>query len=540
MAKRARADRRNAAPSPHAASPILEFAARHAMLLALAFVALATIRIAATYTVYNHTSDEPAHIACGMQWLDQGVYRWEAQHPPLARVAMATGPYLSGIRSQNTPPEKFLAMSWEGVAILYAGHHYDRTLALARMGNLPFFWLACAVVYWWGARYFSRTVAVAAIFLFSFVPPVLAHAGLATTDMALTACLGAAFAAGMYWLETPSPGSGAIFGLATGLMILSKFSALVFFPAAAAVALACYWFTAGPAFRIARYAPSFGLAVLVAMLAVWAGYRFSFGDSGIAHLHLPAPELYAGIRQVMQHNAGGQPTYLLGTRGTHGFWLYFPVALAVKTPLAFLGLLFAGIAMVKRQRALWIPLAFCAGILIPAMWSSINIGVRHILPIYIGFSVIAAVALVRMLELAESRRWMLTCAAAALLWLSASSLLSHPDYLPYFNELAGGEPENILADSDLDWGQDLKRLSARLRQVGARGVAFDSYIVGDWEHEHGFPPIYPVDRLRPAVGWNAISMGVLKQTRMVLWADNLKPQERIGKSIFLWYFPPAR
>ena len=115
---------------------------------------LATVRIAATYTVFNHTSDEPAHIACGMEWLDQGVYRWEPQHPPLARVAAALGPYLAGIRSQGTPNQNAISKWLEGLAILDSGGRYDRTLTLARIGILPFFWVACAVVFVWTRRYF--------------------------------------------------------------------------------------------------------------------------------------------------------------------------------------------------------------------------------------------------------------------------------------------------------------------------------------------------------------------------------------------------
>ena len=79
--------------------------------------------------------------------------------------------------------------------------------------------------------------------------------------------------------------------------------------------------------------------MLTGILVVWAGYRFSFGDAGFFHLRLPAPELYAGVRQVMEHNAQGQDSYLLGTRGHTGFWSFFLVALGVKSPLAFLALL---------------------------------------------------------------------------------------------------------------------------------------------------------------------------------------------------------
>jgi hypothetical protein len=554
MARPSEAGRKRPAAAVSIATPgpesrILAAVERNSLVIVVALILLASLRMAATYTVYNHTSDEPAHIACGMEWLDQGVYRWEPQHPPLARVAAALGPYLSGIRSQNTPRDKFLAMSYEGAAILYSGHHYDRTLSLARLGNLPFFWLACAMVYWWGVRFYDRRVAVAAVFLFSFLPPILGHGGLATTDMACTAGMAAAFVAGYYWLERPSWAAAACFGVATGVMVLSKYSVLLFFPVAVAACLAWYFVTEQPGWSVLgsavrRLAPSFGLAILVAVTVIWAGFRFSFGDSGIAHLRLPAPELFAGIRQVMEHNASGHDSYLLGVRGHNGFFWFFPVALAVKTPLAFLALLGVGVALVFRKKPLysrsWVPLAFSAAILIPSLFSSINIGVRHILPIYLGFSMLAAMALVRMMELGEVKRRVRISLGVLVLWYAGSSILSHPDYLPYFNALAGSEPEKILADSDLDWGQDLKRLATRLHEVGATSVSFDRYIVGDWEKEHGFPKIYKLNQMRPSVGWNAIGVGLWKESRLVLWPDAIKPQERVGKSILLWYFPPSQ
>src|SRR5215831_5524005 len=88
-------------PRP-APNKILPWAERHSLRTAVVLVAVASIRIVTTYHVFNHTFDEPAHIACGMEWLDKGVYQWEPQHPPLARVAAALGPYLLGARSQGT------------------------------------------------------------------------------------------------------------------------------------------------------------------------------------------------------------------------------------------------------------------------------------------------------------------------------------------------------------------------------------------------------------------------------------------------------
>jgi hypothetical protein len=135
----------------------------------------------------------------------------------------------------------------------------------------------------------------------------------------------------------------------------------------------------------------------------------------------------------------------------------------------------------------------------------------------------------------------------ALAWMGLTSLLSHPDYLPYFNMLAGGDPEKIAVDSDLDWGQDINRLSRRLREVRAPQVTFDTFIVTKLEGMHGFPPTRQSDPQRPSPGWNAVSLTVLKVGRMglvkehseyQLWPEHVKPQERVGKGILLYYFPP--
>ena len=78
------------------------FLQTYATVIALALILFASVRIALTYTVFNHTSDEPNHIACGLEWLQNGTYTFETQHPPLARVAAALGPYLLGARIRST------------------------------------------------------------------------------------------------------------------------------------------------------------------------------------------------------------------------------------------------------------------------------------------------------------------------------------------------------------------------------------------------------------------------------------------------------
>ena len=523
---------------------LLPFVERRSGLLAVLLVLIASARIAATYTVFNHTTDEPAHIACGMQWLDQHQYTYEPQHPPLARVAAAVGPYLLGIRSQGTPGTGLAQESIEGAKILYHDHHYDLTLAMARLGILPFFWIACLVVYVWGKRVYGPTVAVVALFFFSFLPPVLAHGSLATTDMALTAFLGAAFLGALAWAERPGWKTGMLFGAMTGLAAISKFSSLVFFPAAVILALAGYLFFHRPTASaltgaIKERLPSLGLAIAVGAFVIAAIYRFSFSA------------LFDGIRAVVAHNAEGHPTYLLGQRSISGFWYFYPVVLAVKTPLALVLLVAAALWWTcrdaKRLQRDWPVLAFVAGILAVALVSRINIGVRHILPVYFGFSLLAASAVIHWIGRAGSPTWVRPAIAVLVIWFAGSSLLSHPEYLAYTNELAGSAPEKILADSDLDWGQDMKRLSRRLSEAGATQVAFSPVIIADFEGEMGFPRVTQSSPVMPSPGWNAVSLSLWKVRRLglmethpeaVLWPDRVPPGERIGKGVMLWYFPP--
>lgn len=514
----------------------------------LALILLGSVRIAATYTVFNHTVDEPGNIACGIEWLQKGVYQWEAQHPPMARVFAAFLPYLTGSRAQGTPKTDLVSLWKEGTAILYAGHHYEKSLALARLGVLPFFWVGCLVVYWWGSRYFSRAVGVIALFFFSFIPPVLAHAGLTNNDMALTAFLPAAFLAGLIWVEEPTRAHGIWFGVATGLMIVSKFTCLAFFPAAVTLALIGYFIIERPAGSVLIQAakervPTFAMAVAISLVVIWAAYRFSFGPVSPGGLSVPFPELFRGFGEVQSHLDRGHDGYLLGEIRRTGFWDFYPVALAVKTPLGLLALAAVGLTLLFRKyplaKRLWLPVVFSLGVLIVGMFSSVNIGVRHVLPVYVGFSLLAAVAVVRLFESGYAKKWNWAVLGALVLWFAGSSLLSHPDYLAYFNELAGSEPERILVDSDLDWGQDLKRLSARLHEVRATSVAFTGFDYADLEGEHGFPPIHGMNPRAPVEGWNAIGVTCWKELRIVTWPDQIPPKERVGKGMLLWYFPPV-
>ncbi|PWU12283.1 MAG: glycosyl transferase [Terriglobia bacterium] len=525
---------------------VLRFLQDHSRALAFVLIAIACIRIVATYSELSITVDEPGHFACGLEYLSKHVYRYESQHPPLTRAMEALGPYLDGARLLNADDR-----NREGMEVIFQSPRPERALILMRLGILPFFLLACLVVYFWSTHHFGGDVAVIATGLFTLIPPVLAHAGLGTTDMGLAASVSAAFLALILWAESPTPFRTIALGVSSALAALTKFTALGYVPASAILALACVFVI--PAARTARVfiwardrIGSFLVAVLIGAVTIWSAYWFSFGTVPAWNIRLPAPEFFDGISVALHHNVEGHQNYLMGEVSNKGWWYYFPIVLAVKTPIGFLILVAIGIVYTIRAWAnvrILLPLAFALGILVPAMTSNVNIGVRHILPIYCGLSIIAAFAVTQIIRTARSAA-IVSVLAILILWTALSGATHHPDYLSYFNGFAGGEPQNVLVDSDLDWGQNTKRLAGRLRELGVKEVSL--HLVGpaaeavDFEKWYGMPHVVRFNESYPNPGWNVVSvmqlsmrnegvdLNLLRQGITKSWAYQIAPTERLG------------
>lgn len=529
-------------PSPRHRS-IISFLEKYCVVLCLAFVAFACIRIVSTYNALSLTIDEPVHLAAGIEYLANRAYSVDPEHPPLSRAVQALGPYLAGAR-----PHGFTEAHDQGNAILAASRRVDSMVFLMRLGNLPFFLLACGVVFVWSRHAFGKATAVLASALFTLLPTILADASLATTDLSLAATAGATFLSAVLWAEKPTWPRGMLFGFFGALALLSKYSSVGYVPFSLLLAFLCYVFVVQPnlstLWKLARERIStFALAVLTCVFVVWAGFWFSIGPIPVFHISLPAPEFFTGLSIVLKHDAEGHGAFLFGQYTKTGWWYYFPVALALKTPIAFLILAILGVVVCFkkwRQLQYLIPLAFCLGILVPAMAGRIDIGIRHIEPIYLGLSIVAALGLVWLLELPRFHTASTLAGLALVGWMAVSVALHHPDYLTYFNAFAGQHPENLLVDSNYDWGQGLKFLSTRLRQLGAQQVALGSMdgvgrttYLQAW---YGLPPVTVVDDNVPTTGWNAVSATWDKSYRLQLlghhpaqaWYDRVPPTERLG------------
>ena len=484
-------------------------------IVAVLLVVLASARIVSTYTVLSHTMDEPDHLGCGMQWLN-GAYTWDPDHPPMARVMAAVAVSLAGERLVPANGSYL-----EGSLILGRDDHYDRILSIARFAVLPLFWTASLAVFLWAKRAGGPMAALIAAFLFTTTPPVLAHAGLVTTDMACTAFGALTFLASLWWADHPDRPRTVLFGFALGLAAVAKFSLLAYLPAAWLVLLAIH---RPPVSTMSRYIAPLAVAGLIGGFVICTAYRFTL-----------VPQFFAGIQGLMKHNAAGHYSYLLGQRRHAGVWYYFPVVLSVKTPIAMLLLLAGGLIYGWRKRLpLSAPVALAAGILIVAMMSRINIGVRHVLPIYTAFSVIGAVAA------AEVMRGPLRRAAGILLllgWQAVSGAAHHPDYIAYTNEFVPEHPEDVTADSDLDWGQDMKLVAAFLARHGATRVAFTPYCTTYLIAGRAFPPTTPTDWYHPSPGWNVVSLSGFKVFDHPGWVEKIPAQFKIGRTHWAYYFP---
>jgi hypothetical protein len=201
--------------------------------------------------------------------------------------------------------------------------------------------------------------------------------------------------------------------------------------------------------------------------------------------HLPAHAYLAGLNKVATHNVSGHINYLLGQVDDQGWWYYFPVVFAVKSTVTALAacllLCIAGGRDLLRRS--WRPVQsafrsipiFWIGLLFPPLFyfgfsmnSGINLGMRHILPVY-PFIYVAAAGALSMLR-NRGLAFGLMAALGALQAVDAARIA--PDYLAFFNALSGG-PGNgprYLVDSNIDWGQDLKKLRRWLDDQGSKSV----------------------------------------------------------------------
>jgi hypothetical protein len=487
----------------------------------------------------TQTWDEGIHISAGYSYLKLGDYSWNVEHPPLVKMVSALPLGLMGLTTEpNGADGKRKDQIRYGIDFLYKNRRdADSILMAARSANILLTLLFTAAVAWWTRRRYGPAAGLAAAALCAFDPNLMAHGRYVTTDFPVTVFFFFACVLWVEYLEEASVWRLLAAAAATGLALITKFSAVLLIPALAILYAAC-WIRRPKEFPVRRAALAAGIVMATVVLMVVVVYwpetvrcwrtkvpqlstvvvRGNATGEALFYLgrwlHLPAHAYLFGLNAVADHNAGGHASYLMGMRSETGWWYYFPVVFAVKSTMAALCaavlVLCAGLWQAWRRE--WISrigiTPMTLGLALPpllyfgfSMTSGINIGMRHILPVYPFLYVGAAAWLATR---ANRRRGVYVLATLAALQIGECARIT-PDYLAFFNELAGGPgrgPE-YLVDSNIDWGQDVKKLGLWLDAHGGQrrtrvyyfGNAQMSYYGID---DMGYPE--PMDEK----GWDAI------------------------------------
>jgi hypothetical protein len=448
--------------------------------------------------------DEGNHIFAGyMSW--KGDYGMNPEHPPLAK-AVATLPLL--FMKLNVPPlqNRFFKheSSFDGRDLIY-GNDAPKIIFRVRMAAMAFTILLALFLFAAAREMFGDVPALAALVFFVFEPNILAHGALVTTDMGITCFFFTSVYAFYRYIKNPTMLRIVLAGLAAGVGLAVKHSGLFIFPTLALLALTEVIRNPQVGAKVeARTRKLVRLSVALAAIGgiafavLWSayGFRYSMRPPGraisptltefagelkppaagrailaVAHWHL-LPEAYLYGLVDVKVVADETATYLFGKVYPRGQWFYFPALFLIKSTLPVLMLLFAlplilifrGTQHFREVLFLAIPPALY---FLVAIFSGLNIGVRHILPIFPFLLVLVAYAGWRLVQ--ADRRWIYPV-AALLLFHVVSSLRAFPvSYIPYSNELWGGPSATYkyLSDSNVDWGQ---QMIATKKYVDRRGI----------------------------------------------------------------------
>ena len=525
----------------------------------------------------SNTWDETGHILAGYVYLEEDFDGIEpAYHPVLGRVIIALPLVLfydltfdTSVRSMELNPSRFFHYSTE--FIFENNVDGRRLLFFSRMTMVLLGTVLGIFVFLWSRLLWGVSGGLLSLFLYSLSPNILAHSTLTTTDFP-----GAAFIfIASYFLfrlgsERLSAKGAVLSGFTLACALTSKHTAILITP------LLLFTFILNARREDLRRSVLYYLLLLfTAYVTIWGIYGFRYQSTyefytpllwmkfqgltmepvitAMRNLKvLPETYLYS-LTTALSGSDTKRSAFLMGMHSITGWWYYFPLAFMIKTPLTTIVFFFISIFLAFKKKTEFL-LSSRLLVLLPILIfflvmsrQSINIGIRHILPIF-PF-VITMAGSVAVFATGGRRRKMLLVFCAALIFHAYSVLSVHPSQLAYFNELIGG-PKNgykYLVDSNLDWGQDLPGLKQYMDENDIESVKLAYFGLSNPEYygiKYEYLPSYintsksPQTRPRERRGYYAISATLLQG--VYLPGDfyssfrDREPVARIGYSIFVY------
>lgn len=563
-----------------------------------AFVIISVATILAYTSIWNDSLivDEIPHVGSGYSYVTTQDYRLNPEHPPLAKDL--AGWMMSLFLDVDGEPA-YQSTYWTddvngqwnfGRKLIYnSGNDVDAIVRTVKIPMLLFFVLSAIYVFKWTRELYGDKAGKIALVLFAFSPTVIANSRFVTTD--IPALFGVLLASYYFfkYLKDSNRKNLIIAGVAFGIAQLLKFSVFLLVPYFLLIAL-IYIF-------VKKDWKVFLMTILIMVIGfigvVWPWYGWHVQNYDPVRQHSDTEALLAtygnrnfadpvvflsdkpyvrglaqyglGLLMVNQRVIGGNTVYFLGKVERFGNALYFPIVYFIKESLAFWGLLAIALFYLFRQAKFkasiwrWTKEHFIESMMIVWLiiyWTvsirgSLNIGVRHLLPVYPFTIILTAGLLAGFLK--KNAKPKLLIIAGLLGWYVFETVHIHPFYLTYFNQVAGGPSggHRLVVDSNLDWGQDLKRLAHWVEDNNVKNIHLDyfgwadqSYYLGSnfiWTRSTDFKSKEDFLRANPDGGYLAVSASFYMGTRGepdkgYAWLDEFEPVTVIGNSIFVWKF----
>jgi hypothetical protein len=528
--------------------------------------------------------DEGIHVTAGYAFLRSRAIN-VGEHPPLGQAASALPLLALDLRPPGPPDRK--REPYREQDFLYRNRYpADTILLIARSAHLLITLFLGGLIAWWMRRHFGAPAALAALAMFAFDPNLIAHGHYATTDVPAALGFLAACLSWNAFLKNGSARSAALCGVCAGLAMSIKYSALLLFP----IFLYLYGIRAWqqdqdatpPPYRCSflHLARSLTVVVGVMLAVIFVMFGFETGpliipgqpildgpplfsaspaiESFAARASFPMPSFFRGVYVLIWHNVSGHRAYLLGQRSIEGWWYYFPVIVLIKTLTGVLLLLLlanltacrailrggaeAAITKLRGIRPEWfvitLPPLFYFGI---AVRSHIDIGIRHVLPVY-PFLFLWIGAVLFGTGWARSSRFVSRAAVLCLVLAAMESAAAFPRYLAFFNAPSGGRTQGwkYVVDSNLDWGQDIKRLRDYVAKNKVPRVCIGAFGITPVEY-YGFAvQQIPDSRAEAEVSGCLVAASITLVSewedfdKSMGWVARLRPTDTVGDSLWIY------
>ncbi len=497
---------------------------------------------------FSPASDEITHLPSGYSYWKTGQITLNPQHPPFVKLIASLPLLFMDLKFDVQDPDLSgpFKNEWIFGKKFLISNDADRLLFWGRLPVMLLSVLLGLYIYRWASEMFNPKAGLLSLFLYAFMPNIIAHAQFVTTDLAL-----ASFSfTGFYYLwkffKTNLNKHLIYSGLFLGLALSSKFSAVLFLPVV--LFLIFVYVKSGRSdfnLVITRFVKISAIMIIPAFLVVYFSYLMP-ADSGF---------YLRGLNTVYADSNSYYSFYLNGQFSPDGWWYYFLEAFLIKTPIPALTVFIIALVFFRKLNInnrdklfIFMPMVFFS---ITTSLKAHNLGVRYLLPAF-PFLILYAGGLTQIIKIKWDRMKSSAISFVVIilgLWYVFSAVNIYPDYLAYFNELVGG-PANgykYLDDSNLEWKHDLKRLAEYQKKYPDMKVVNSDFNIYFDPKYYGIKNIIPSTEksvLNPSGKYavNVYFLVRLKELSQRLndkkidWLSLYRPVDRIGYSFFIYEF----